>query len=109
MHLAHEFVKMQPHLAPDGHGVEKAVHQEAFATPHPTVHVNPQRNLRPVDQLFEAVGTLAFVGGPVIGAALQCCNGTLLRRVGVKTLGSQFGLVGLDNRVGQGSFLVLLF
>ena len=38
VHGPHEFMKMQAGLAFRGQCLEKAVHQEALATPHPTVH-----------------------------------------------------------------------
>jgi hypothetical protein len=41
--FAHELVEMQPCLALQRHGLEEAVHQEAFPAPHPAVHVDTAR------------------------------------------------------------------
>ena len=95
VHLAHEFMKVQTHLAFDGHRIEKAVHQKALATPYPAVHVNALGQIGVVEQFFERVGAFVFINGPVISAALQCLNSTQLRRIALKTLGGQFCLVGL--------------
>ena len=66
--FAHELVKMQARLALERNRVVKAVHQEAFAAPHPAVHVDPARNVGPVDQLLERIGTLLLERRPLGGA-----------------------------------------
>ena len=96
VHLAHELVKMQAHLAPERHGVEEALHQKALAAPHPAVHVDALGQIRVVDELLEGVGTLAFVDRPLVGAALQSLDSTQLRRVTFEALGLQLRLISLS-------------
>ena len=93
VHLAHELVKVQTGFAFDGHGVKEAVHQKALAPPHPAEHVHTARDLGAVDEFFQAVGALGFVGRPVVGAALQGRDGALLGRVGGETPDLEFTLV----------------
>ena len=95
VYLTHEFVKVQTHLALDGHSVEKAFHQKALAPPYPAVHVNPLGQVGVIDQFFESIGALAFVGRPFISAALQRLNSMQLCRIAFESLGGQFCLVGL--------------
>ena len=97
VHFAHEFVKVQARFAANGHGVEKAVHQKAFAAPHAAIHVNALGNFGVVDELFEPVGTPGLVGGPVISAALQRLHGAKLGGVGLKAARGQFLLVGFGD------------
>ncbi|MNV65253.1 hypothetical protein D3C71_1579420 [compost metagenome] len=95
VHLAHELVKVQAHLALEGNRVEKAVHQKAFTPPHPTVHVHTPRNIRAVDQLLERIGASCFVRSPVIRAALQGINRTQLRWVTLVAFSGQLGQISL--------------
>ena len=95
--LAHEFMEMQAHLAPERHGVEEAIHEKALAAPHPAVHVDATGDLGMVDELLEGVGAALAVDRPVVGTALQRLDGAQLRRITVKALGYQFGLVGLSH------------
>ena len=99
VHLPHEFVKVQPHLALDGHGIEKAVHQKAFTPPYAAVHVHPAWNFRLLKQLFERVRAFGLVRSPVIGTALQRIHGAQLGGIGGKTFGGEFGLIGRTDRL----------
>ena len=95
VHLAHELVEVQPCLARQRHGLEEAVHQEALAPPHATVHVDAARNGRAHQQLGHGIAAPRLVGRPFVFAALQRCDAASLRFVGrVATLG-QRGLVKL--------------
>jgi hypothetical protein len=79
VHLAHELVEVQARLAPQRHGVEEAVHQEALATPDAAVHVDAARQLGPVDELLQRIGALGLVLGPFPGAAIQRLDGAVAR------------------------------
>ena len=100
MHLAHEFVKVQAHLALDGHRIEKAVHQKTFSAPHPAVHVNALRDVGPVQQLLEGIRPFGLVRCPIVGTALQSVDRTQLRRVTLKAFGGQLGQVRLFDAHG---------
>ncbi len=108
LHLAHELMEMQTHLAAQWHGIEKAIHDEALAAPHPAVHVDPARNVGVVDQLLDRVRALVLVLLPGIGTALQGLHRTHLCRITLKTLGLEFGLVCISYRCTHGCLNLLL-
>ena len=78
VHLPHELMKMQAGLAPDRHRAKKAVHQEAFAPPDPSVKVNASGNTGAVDELLECIGPLVLVMLPLQRTALERCNAAQL-------------------------------
>jgi len=92
--FAHKFVKVQAHFALERHGVEKAVHEKAFAAPHRrtcTRHAECQGG----SGAFSVRWSGAFCKPPILRAALQGGNGAHLRRVAGKPFGSEFRLIGL--------------
>ena len=95
VHFPHELVEMQARLAPDRHGVEEAVHQEALAPPDTAIHVDTTRHIGPVDELFQRIGALRFIGRPLGGAAVQRVHCTQLCGVALETTGGQLRLVGV--------------
>lgn len=95
VHLAHELVEVQARLAPQRHGVEEQVHQEALAPPDAAIHVDAARELRPVDELLQRVRALGLVLGPFGGAAIQRLHGAQLRGIALEPARSEFRLVGL--------------
>ena len=95
VHLAHELMKVQSRLAGERDGLEKAVHQEALATPDPTMHVDAPRDGRTAQQLGQRIGAACLVGCPFTLAALQRLNGPQLCGVTAETLlGQRTGVQG---------------
>ena len=97
MHLAHELLQVQTRLAHDGHRRVEAVHQKAFAAPHPAVHVDTARDVGVVDDFFQAVGAFFFVGAPIIGATLQGGHSSQLGGVAAEPPCFEFLLVGIGD------------
>jgi hypothetical protein len=95
VHLAHEFVEVQARLAAQRHRVEEQVHQEALAPPDATVHVDAARQLGPVDELLQRIGTLGLVLGPFVRAAIQRLHGVQLRGIAVEPARGEFLFVSL--------------
>ena len=81
MYLAHELMKMQPGFASQRHGIEKAVHQKAFAPPYTPVQIDTTGRFRVINEFFERVGALFLQITPLGSAALQRIDGSQLRRV----------------------------
>src|SRR5690606_41397776 len=78
----HEFMESHLRRTFDRNSMEEAIHPEALATPHTAVHVPTTRNVWPVDELLQRIRPLFLVVCPLVGAAFQCINGTLLGRIG---------------------------
>ena len=97
VHLAHELVKVKARFAPQRHRQEEAVHQEALAATHPTVHVHATRDWRLDQEPSDRIAALLQVLLPLVLAALQGINGTHLGRVGGKAA------------LGQGAFKKLAY
>ncbi|EKD99001.1 MAG: hypothetical protein ACD_23C00179G0002 [uncultured bacterium] len=97
VHLAHEFMKMQPRFALQWHGCIKAIHQEALAPTNAAIHVNTTRNGWAVDQFFECIGAHLAKLAPLAGASFQRLNRAQLRRIRAVTTRQQLGLVDFFN------------
>ena len=95
VHFTHEFVEMQARLALDRNGVKEAVHQETLAAPYAAIHVHPARDVRPVDEFLQCIGTPRLVLSPFASTTLQRLHRTQLRRVTLKAACGQFCFVGL--------------
>ncbi len=102
VHLAHELVEVQAHLALQGHGLEEAVHQEALAAPHPAVHVDAARDGWAHQHLGDGVGAARLVRVPLVLAALQRGNGVQLRGVGGEAALTQGLLIQLGDGRHEG-------
>ena len=98
MHLPHELMKVQADFALERNGAEKAVHEKALTPPHPSVHVNPTRNIRPVDQFLEGIRALPLKRRPLGRAALQSIDCAQLRWIADVAARTQFSLVGREHQ-----------
>ncbi len=89
VHLAHELVEVQSRLAGERDGLEKAVHQEALAAAHTTMHVDAPRDGGPAQQLGQCIGAACLVVRPFTLAALQRIDSPELRGIAAKALQRQ--------------------
>ena len=72
VHFAHELMEVQAGLALDGQRIKKTVHQEAFATAYPAIHVHPLGNRWTLEKLPQRVGARCLELCPLLRAPLQC-------------------------------------
>ena len=98
VNLAHELMEVKAGLSFERHGVEEAVHQEALAPSHATVHVDTARDRRVPQEPCQRIAASRLVVRPFGCTPLQRLDGTQLRGVGLVAAFAQGVVIDLTDR-----------
>jgi len=97
MDAVHEGMEVNPALAPVGHRVEEAIHQEALAAPHAAPEIDATRQIGRGKEPPQGAATPDLERQQRIVKALQALGGRPLRSVGSEVPYREQALVGVEH------------